>query len=449
MPTKVLVVGGGGREHAIVKALARSDTKIYAAMKNKNPGIARLSASFTLVKETDVEKIVVMAQEEGVDLAVVGPEAPLQAGLSDALEGRGIRCVGPGKAAARIETNKEFARSLLDKHRIPGNIRFAAFDDIADATSYVKEAEFELAVKPVGLTGGKGVKIQGEHLATKEDVIRYVAEVFDKRIGGARVVLEERLEGEEFTLQAFCDGGKVALMPLVQDHKRAYEGDVGPNTGGMGSYSAEDHLLPFVERRDVEAAGDTMRRTVAALEEEGSPYRGVLYGQFMLTATGPKVIEFNARFGDPEAMNVLPLLDSEFLEVCQGIVSGDLSPSKVRFAHKATVCKYVVPEGYGTEPKSGREIRVDEKAIDREGAEVFYAAVNDENGRILTGTSRAVAVVGIDETIEKAEQMCERSLRYVSGEAIYVRHDIGKRAIIEKKVERMRALRKGNNQCSS
>jgi phosphoribosylamine--glycine ligase len=232
-------------------------------------------------------------------------------------------------------------------------------------------------------------------------------------------------------------------MPLVQDHKRAYEGDVGPNTGGMGSYSAEDHLLPFVEKRDVETAGETMRRTVAALEDEGSPYRGVLYGQFMLTADGPKVIEFNARFGDPEAMNVLPLLDSEFLEICQGIVGGSLSPSKVRFAHKATVCKYVVPEGYGTEPKSGREIRVDERAIEAEGSEVFYAAVNEENGRILTGTSRAVAVVGIDSSIEKAEQACERALRHVSGEAIYVRHDIGKRGIIEKKVERMRTLRKG------
>jgi phosphoribosylamine--glycine ligase len=449
MPTKVLVVGGGGREHAIVKALARSDTRIYAAMKNKNPGIARLSASFTLVKETDVEKVLVMAEEESVELAVIGPEAPLEAGLSDTLEKHGIGCVGPSRAAARIETNKEFARSLMEKHRIPGNIRFASFDNLADASSYVKDADHELAVKPIGLTGGKGVKIQGEHLATKEDVIRYVAEVFEKKIGGAGVVLEERLKGEEFTLQAFCDGGRVALMPLVQDHKRAYEGDVGPNTGGMGSYSAQDHLLPFVERKDVEAAGETMRRTVAALEDEGSPYRGVLYGQFMLTAQGPKVIEFNARFGDPEAMNVLPLLDSEFLEVCEGIVSGNLSPSKVRFAHKATVCKYVVPEGYGTESKAGHEIKVDERAIDKEGAELFYAAVNEENGRVLTGTSRAVAVVGIDETIEKAEQMCERSLKYVSGDAIYVRHDIGKRAIIEKKVERMNALRKCNNQCPS
>ncbi|MDD1769543.1 MAG: phosphoribosylamine--glycine ligase [Methanomassiliicoccales archaeon] len=443
MSVKVLVVGGGGREHAIVRALVRSDASIFAAMKNKNPGIARSSMSYSLVKETDVEKVLTFALEESVELAVVGPEAPLESGLSDALEAHGIGCIGPSKAAARIETNKEFARTLLEKHQIAGNIRFAAFDDFADAKRYILDADFELAVKPVGLTGGKGVKIQGEHLVTKEDVIQYVREVFDRKIGGAGVVLEERLRGEEFTLQAFCDGGSVALMPLVQDHKRAYEGDVGPNTGGMGSYSAEDHLLPFVERRDVEAAGETMRRTVAALEDEGSPYYGILYGQFMLTADGPKVIEFNARFGDPEAMNVLPLLDSEFLEICQGIVAGSLSPSKVRFAHKATVCKYVVPEGYGTEPKAGREIRVNERAIEAEGAELFYAAVNEENGKILTGTSRAVAVVGVGPTIESAEQTCERALKHVSGEAIYVRHDIGKRSIIEKKVERMRALRKG------
>ncbi|MCX6652496.1 MAG: phosphoribosylamine--glycine ligase, partial [Methanomassiliicoccales archaeon] len=221
-----------------------------------------------------------------------------------------------------------------------------------------------------------------------------------------------------------------------------FEGDVGPNTGGMGSYSAEDHLLPFVERGEVESAVETMRRTVLALAKEGCPYQGVLYGQFMLTSSGPKVIEFNARFGDPEAMNVLPLLESDFAEVCSSITSSSISPSKVRFARKATVCKYVVPEGYGIEARAGLPIEVDEERIEKEHAHLFYAAVSEENGRILTGTSRAVAVVGVEDSIEKAERACERALRFVKGEAIYVRHDIGRREIIEKKVERMQALRK-------
>ena len=442
MKVRVLVVGGGGREHAIVKTLVRSGAEVCSAMKNKNPGIARACKEFVLVKETDVEKVVDLAKRCRAEMAVVGPEAPLEVGLADALLKEGIGCVGPSKAAARIETSKSFARALLEKHSIPGNIEFAAFDDLQKAKKYILDSDVELAVKPVGLTGGKGVKVQGEHLKTKEEVVEYVREIFEKRIGGVGVVLEERLQGEEFTLQAFCDGKHIVTMPLVQDHKRAFEGDVGPNTGGMGSYSAEDHLLPFVERGEVESAVETMRRTILALAKEGCPYQGVLYGQFMLTSSGPKVIEFNARFGDPEAMNVLPLLESDFAEVCSSITSSSLSPSKVRFARKATVCKYVVPEGYGIESRAGLPIEVDEERIEKEHAHLFYAAVNEENGRIFTSTSRAVAVVGVENSIEKAERACERALRFVEGEAIYVRHDIGRKEIIDKKVERMRALRK-------
>jgi phosphoribosylamine---glycine ligase len=439
---KVLAVGGGGREHAIVKALAQGGAQIYSVMKNRNPGIAHASKEFLLAKETDVEKVVQYALSKRVELAVIGPESPLEVGLVDALVKNGIRCAGPTRSAARIETSKSFARSLLSKYKVPGNIRFASFTDLDEAERHLRSIDYEVAVKPTGLTGGKGVKIQGEHLMGSEEVLAYVREIFKKGIGGAGVVLEERLEGEEFTLQSFCDGKNVVPMPLVQDHKRAFEGDKGPNTGGMGSYSTEDHLLPFVTSSEMEEAVDSMRKTVSALASEGSPYHGILYGQFMLTKDGPRIIEFNARFGDPEAMNVLPLLESDFVEICAGIAAGDISRKGSEFKRAATVCKYVVPEGYGFEPMANVPIKVDEEGVERAGAELFYAAVNEEGGRILTSTSRSVAVVGIDVNIDAAERQCERALRFVSGEHIYVRHDIGKHEIIQRKVERMRSLRK-------
>ena len=293
----------------------------------------------------------------------------------------------------------------------------------------------------MGLTGGKGVKVQGEHLNTIQEADAYLEEIFGHSIGGGSVILEERAVGEEFTLQVFCDGRNVVPMPLVQDHKRAYEGDTGPNTGGMGSYSAEDHLLPFVTETDRQAALEIIMRTVEAMAREGHPYRGVLYGQFMLTRDGPRVIEFNARFGDPEAMNVLSILETPFLDVCQGIVDGSLS-TNVSFARKATVCKYVVPAGYGTRPQAGRAIEVDEDAIVKEGARAYYAMVDQEGGRILTTASRAVGVVGIDDSIQAAEETCERALKHVRGDAIFVRHDIGKAELVNRRMEHMARLRK-------
>ncbi len=438
---KVLVVGGGGREHAIATALSGSGAVVYAAMRNRNPGIIRLSKDIKIVKETDVDEVSAFAKVKGVELAVIGPEAPLEVGLADRLLDLGIGCVGPSKAAARLETSKRFTRELMSRHHIPGNLGFATFDHFEDAKDYVMSSDRELAIKPVGLTGGKGVKVQGEHLRTKDDVIQYLEEIFEKGIGGGSVVLEERAEGEEFTLQAFCDGSHVVPMPLVQDHKRAFEGDEGPNTGGMGSYSMQDHLMPFVTEKERGTALDIMKKVVEAMDREGCPYVGVLYGQFMLTRDGPKVIEFNARFGDPEAMNVLSLISTPFSEVCSNIVDGHLTKG-VDFANKATVCKYVVPKGYGMEPSAGKEVRADEGAIKKEGARLYYAMVEEKDGKIMTGTSRALAVVGIDDTLEGAESSCERALKFVTGEAIYVRHDIGRSEVVERRVEHMARIRR-------
>jgi len=438
---KVLAVGGGAREHAIVAALVRSGAEVYACLKNKNPGIARLSKDYLLVDEHDVQKVVEFARGKGMELAIVGPEGPLEAGLSDGLSKAGIPTASPSQAAARIETSKSFMRELLRTHRVKGSIKFATVETVNELEEALDELGNEVVVKPTGLTGGKGVKVFGEHMMTREDIIAYGKEVLSKRIGGsAQIVLEEKLVGEEFTVQAFCDGKTVVPMPAVQDHKRAYEGDEGPNTGGMGSYSQKDGLLPFLRKPEYEAAVRIMTDVITALRKSGSEYRGTLYGQFMLTKDGPKVIEFNARFGDPEAMNVLSLLDSDFCRICQGMADGRVSRRMAKFLPKSSVCKYVVPEGYGTKSLAGEEIKVDESAIKKEGAILYYANVNEKDGKVYTTTSRAVGVVGMADEIADAEQTAEKALTHITGK-IHVRHDIAKKQMLDAKVSRMARIR--------
>ena len=437
---KVLTVGGGGREHAAVEALYRSGAEIYAVMKNANPGIIKRSKEHLLCDEKDVAKVCSFAKEKGVELAYIGPEAPLEVGIVDALEAEGIKCAAPTKAAARIETSKSFMRELVDKYNISGNLGFAHFDNAADAEEYLKGIDYEIVVKPIGLTGGKGVKVQGEHLNSFEETMDYVNEIFDQNIGGSGVILEERAIGEEFTQMVFVDGKNIVPLPLVQDHKRAYEGDVGPNTGGMGSYTDSNHLLPFVGEDDRKAAIEILQSIVDAMAQEGCPYHGTMYGQFMLTVSGPKIIEINARFGDPEAMNVLPILESSFTDICWKMATGTLTDD-VEFSKDATVCKYVVPKGYGVKSESGHEIAVDEEAIADCGAVVYYANVDVKDGKLVTGTSRSVGVIGRAPTLEEAEQNCEKALEHVKCDAIFVRHDIGTRALVQRRVDHMNELR--------
>ncbi len=437
---KVLAIGGGGREHAVVEALKRGDATVFSVMKNRNPGIARASEDLFLCDETDVKEVVAWAVKVKPDLAVVGPEAPLGHGLVDQLEDRGIPTVGPSQKAAQIELSKEFARDLMKRHSVPGLVEYRAFDELRDARRYLSQVDHPIVIKPIGLTGGKGVKVMGDHFTTKEEALSYIRRVLEERIGGqARVLIERKEEGEEFSLQAFTDGEHLAPMPTVQDYKRAMEGDKGPNTGGMGSISAADGLLPFLSAGDYEAAVAIMKRAVTAMRSEGVPYKGVLYGGFILTGDGPRILEFNARFGDPEAMNVLPILKDNLLEVLWSIVEGNLR-DEVLFQRKATVCKYVVPEGYGTKSLADQEVRVDEEAVRRRGGALYYASVNERDGRVFTTTSRALAVVGVAEDLPSAEAIAEEGLTHVKGR-VYMRHDIGKSWMIEQKVKRMKAIR--------
>src|SRR5256884_824253 len=439
---KVLVVGGGGREHTIVEALRRSQADIYAAMSNQNPGIRRRSKEVLLGDVTDVERIVSWAKGHGIELAVIGPEAPLEKGITDALEAAAIPTVGPSREAAQLETNKEFTRSLTRDHQISGLPQFWAIDNLAGCEEFVNDSDFEFVIKPLGLTGGKGVRVWGDHFSSKAEALAYGREILEKKIGGtARFLVEEKLVGEEFSLQAFCDGRALGPMPLAQDHKRAYEGDKGPNTGGMGSYSDAAHRLPFLTTADVDRALAMMTKTVEAMAARGTPFKGILYGGFMATKDGPKLLEFNVRFADPESMNVLPILEDDFLESCQRLTEGHL-PASLRFAHRATVCKYVVPMGYGSNPRAGEQLKVDEDSIRQTGAKLYYASVDEKGGHLYTTTSRSLAIVGIAANLKEAESISEEALAFIAG-SFYARRDIGKPAIVQQKVERMRRIREG------
>nr|MDO8117846.1 phosphoribosylamine--glycine ligase [Candidatus Sigynarchaeota archaeon] len=305
---KVLLIGNGAREHAIAEALVRGGAQVKAFMNKKNPGIAALSkGDFRVDSLENFEHASSFGKD--CEFAVVGPEAPLVVGISNALASAGIPCVGPVIDAAQLEGSKVFTRTLLKQHKNPANIEFSTFSSMDGIDSFIDMLGLEnVVVKPDGLTGGKGVKVFGEHVHSKKEIFDYCKEIL---AGKGQVVIEEKLDGEEFTLQTFVDGKTILPTPLVQDHKRAFENDEGPNTGGMGSYSMADHLMPFITQADVDFSLKCMKEAIEALKAEtGSVYKGFLYGQFMKTRKGVRLVEFNVRFGDPEAMNVLPVLET-------------------------------------------------------------------------------------------------------------------------------------------
>jgi len=439
----VLVVGGGAREHAICDAVVRSkQTTLFSVMSNKNPGIEQLAKEHLLEKETHIDEIVSYAKTKQIDIALIGPEAPLEAGLTDALLHNSIQTCAPTKNAARIETDKEWMRRLLTTHHIPGQLHHKTFTDPAEARAFIKDLNANVAIKPIGLTGGKGVHVAGDHFTGADEAMAYVKEVITNRIGGAsKVLIEEKAIGEEFTLQAFTDGTHIAPLPAVQDHKRLLPDDKGPNTGGMGSYSCTDGLLPFLTQQEYDQGVRILQAIIHALAKENCPYVGPIYGQFILTAQGVKLIEVNARFGDPEAMNVLPLLQTNFLDLCTAMHTQTLSTRDISVEKKATVCKYVVPEGYGVRSMVGEPLYVDEQAIRKTGARLFYASVNKQDDHILTGSSRSLAVVGKSDTLEKAENICEQALTYITGPHLFIRHDIGTKKLIEKRIHHMKEIR--------
>ncbi len=437
MVNKILVIGSGAREHAIVRALDRShqEKEIFCLASNMNPGIAELCDELLIGNFNDPDFVVNYTNEIGATLAIIGPENPLENGVADALWAVKVKVVGPKKDLAKLETSKAFTRDLLREYNITGGPQYQTFNSLAGVTEFLNVLGENSVVKYDGLAGGKGVKVSGEHLHSHDEALAYCQELTDK---GGEFVIEEKFIGEEFSLMSFCDGDTLKHMPAVQDHKRAYEGDTGPNTGGMGTYSDANHGLPFLSDDDILEAYKINVQTAKAVKDKFSEgYKGILYGGFMATENGVKLIEYNARFGDPEAMNVLTLLESDFIDICYGIADGTLDQVDVHFTNKATVCKYAVPEGYPDNPVKGEPIDVS-KIENLDG--LFYASVDIQNGQLVEAGSRAVAVVGIANTISDAEKIAEKEVSSISG-PLFHRTDIGTDAVVQKRIDHMREIK--------
>lgn len=411
---KVLVVGSGGRCHAIVEALSKSPQvdKIFCAPGNA--GIAAL-AECVAIKETKVDELCEFAKQNGVELTVVGPEVALEAGIADTFKQNGLRIFGPSKAAARIETSKEFAKELMQKYEVP-TAAFRTFTNFDEAMAYVKAGSLPTVLKYDGLAAGKGVVI-AETLEQAEEALRDM--LLDEKFGQGKVVIEEWLEGPEFSLLCFVNGKEVYPMPVSQDHKRAYDGDEGPNTGGMGAYTE----LPFITDEDLEYAMENiMRRTASAMVEEGCPFCGVLYGGLMKTKQGIKVIEFNARFGDPETEVILPRMTSDICQVFCDVADGK-TPT-IEWNDMATLGIVLASKGYPGSYEKGYVIEGTEEV----DGSIYHMGTALKDGKYVTSGGRVMIVVCQAPTLREAQQKAAAEVAKIKCDNLFHRNDIGDKA---------------------
>lgn len=410
----VLVIGSGGREHAIVEALKRSPkaTKIYAAPGNA--GIAEL-AECVAIKDTEVEKLVEFAKSHNVELTVVGPEAALAVGVVDRFREEGLKIFGPTKAAAEIEASKDFAKRLMVKYDVP-TAAYATFTDFEEAMAYVRKGSLPTVLKYDGLAAGKGVVI-AETMEEAEATLRDM--LLDTKFGEGRVVIEEFLTGEEFSLMCFVAGNKICPMPVAQDHKRAYDNDEGPNTGGMGAYTE----LPFITAEDhAYAMQNIMQRVADAMVEEGVPFTGVLYGGLMKTPNGIKVIEFNARFGDPETEVVLPRLQSDAVDVFMAVANNEQPTTE--WSKEATLGIVLASKGYPGSYDKGFAIR----GTERVDAKIFHMGTARKDGELVTAGGRVMIVVASAPSLEEALKKARKEIANIECDNLFHRTDIGAKA---------------------
>lgn len=435
----ILIVGSGAREHAIAKALSKSKhkPKLFCFASSNNPGINDLTVDTWVGNICDVSAVTSVASKRKIDFAIVGPEAPLEQGMADALWKISIPTIGPTKKLANIETSKAFTRELVKKYNIPGSPVYGVFHNLIGVKDFLHRlGEGNYVIKADGLMGGKGVKVAGDHLHSIQEAYQYCQQLHEQNM---TFVIEEKFIGQEFSLMSFCDGEHLVPMPLIQDHKRAFVNDQGPNTGGMGSYSDANHRLPFVTEEDVQAAQKINEEVIKALMQEcKEKYVGILYGSFMVTKAGVRLIEYNARFGDPEVMNALSILETDFVDVCQMMIKGNLTKNKVMFSELATVCKYAVPEGYPDHPI--KNALIDVSGV-QHSDQLYLGAVDMINGELVETGSRTAAVVGIAKTIAEAEQIAEAEINRIKG-PLFHREDIGTQKLIQQRVNQMQELRR-------
>ncbi len=438
---RIGLVGSGGREHALAKALAanRERDSLIVFANSINPGIQRLAHRMSLGSLSDSKAIANALTSEGVELVVIGPEAPLIAGTVDELRGRGILAVGPTRLQARLESDKSFMRDLLKRRVGWGSPQWCLARGRAEAQDFIHQIG-EVAVKPLGLTGGKGVKVMGTQLAGEDEAVDYAAEWIAR---DGMVLLEERLVGEEFSRMVFASDNGFVPMPVAQDFKYAFDSDSGSMTGGMGSYTMADGTLPFLNDEDLRQADQLIGATLQAIAEDtGTPYRGVLYGQFMVTAKGIRLVEFNARFGDPEAINMMSLLQSDAPHLFMEVASGRVDKAIVDFAQKASVVRYLVPQVYPEALAGPLIFDFNEKEAEAAGLDVIFASVAPaDGGRLQALGSRTLALVGLDSHPDVVARRMDSFLAAHLPDGLRYRRDIGAAQIIQQKIERMRILR--------
>jgi phosphoribosylamine---glycine ligase len=422
---KVLLVGNGGREHALAWKLAQSPhlTELYVAPGNAGTANSRQPPTIhnVAISADDSNKLVAFAKAEAMDIVIVGPEGPLALGLADELRAAGVRVFGPSRLAAEIESSKAFAKAFMARHAIP-TARFATFTDFYQALGHLLTVEYPVVIKASGLAAGKGV-ILPDCADDAEAALRSI--MLDKEFGGAgdEVIIEERLSGEEVSLLAFTDGVTVKAMPPAQDHKRLLEGDTGPNTGGMGAYAPAPICPPTLAQ---ELTQTILQPTVEGLRAEGRPFVGVLYAGLMLTPQGPRVLEFNCRFGDPETQVLMPLLDSDLLDIALACTEGRLAETEIQWKAGAAACVVLASEGYPGQYPSGRVIHGLDAPI--EGAVVFQAGTNLKGHEVVTAGGRVLGVTGWGTTIEEALQRAYAVVEKVIFEGRQYRKDIGHKA---------------------
>ena len=419
---KILVVGGGGREHAIIRKLKENPEAETIYALPGNGGIAR-DAECVPIKATDIDGIVRFAVEKAVDFAVVAPDDPLAMGAVDRLEEKGIPCFGPRKNAAIIESSKAFAKDLMKKYGIP-TAAYETFDDMDKALAYVQAAPLPVVVKADGLALGKGVLI----CQTREEAVQAVRSMMADRVfgdSGARVVIEEFLEGPEVSVLSFTDGETIVPMVSSMDHKRALDGDEGLNTGGMGTIAPNPFYTDEVAARCMK---EIFLPTIRAMKAEGRPFRGCLYFGLMITKDGPKVIEYNCRFGDPETQVVLPLLKSDLLTIMRAVSQGNLSEAEVEFRNEAACCLILASGGYPAHYEKGKEIVVTDAARLRQ-AQVFHAGTALKDGRLVTSGGRVLGLACTAPTLKEAVARAYDAARGIAFEGMYYRSDIGAKAM--------------------
>ncbi|MCX5801179.1 MAG: phosphoribosylamine--glycine ligase [Candidatus Eisenbacteria bacterium] len=420
---KVMVVGSGGREHALAWKLSRDREVESIVCCPGNPGIAELATCLPVTPD-DATGLLAACNERSIDLVVFGPEEPLVKGVGEWLKGNGVNVFGPSRGAARLEGSKAFAKLFMERHKIP-TAGFRILDSYADARESVRGLDGRVVVKADGLAGGKGVMIcTGESEA--ERALREI--MVERRFGtaGERVIIEEFLEGEEVSVMAICDGEDVALLPCSKDHKKVFDNDRGPNTGGMGAFCP----VPWIEQDLLDVIESTiMRRVVEGLAEEGSVYAGVLYAGLMLTSGGPKVLEFNCRFGDPEAQVVLPAGEFEVAQMLLEASEGRLGRRERLEAGSHCVCVVVCSGGYPGDYEVGKEIVGLDSLRDTDGVLVFQAGTQRRGDRLVTAGGRVLGVVGVTPTLTEARAKAYEAVRMIDFEGIHYRGDIGAKAL--------------------